>query len=761
MSNPLTVHDLTGCAPTPLANYLKALAILRLVSEQADSGARGWWEGERFRLATKLSREELERFFLDDYRPTPILAPWGKGSGFYQHADPALSAIDASNAARFGPFRAGIAAARALMDAIQAADAQLRAVKARATMRGQAKAEKEKIIASEEYKRDFGIADRLFKTLKAELILKVGYQWRGEHSRWLASVLVVNSECEAQFPALLGTGGNDGRLDFTNNAMQRLGELFELTAENAPAFPASTGKLRHAIWGSACPKLSNSVGMGQFLPDTVGGANSGNGADGASFDNAFNYVFVLEGALSLTSSATKRLGTSGSSRAVAPFAVTFGAGGYASRSSADDGARGEQWMPLWAQPCTQSEVAQMFRDGRASVNRKSVRDSLDIARSIAGLGATRGIFAFARYGYIERNGQSNLAIPLGQFSVPERANSRLDAFANIDSWLIKLKRIARDNDALPSVVRCERDISDSALALFGAPDGPENWQRLLIDLGRFDSNLRLGIGAKAGAVPSLSAQWAHYAEDSSTEFRLAQAFAFQAQNWFGDKAVNRMRRHLLPLDRFGHYDAKAAAGAVVIHRRHAIADLSSVVLRRIVDANKADARRFPLQAAPGSDSSLADIVGFLHSRVDLDRMLDLACGLMAVDLRASLRGRRKPWQPFPDVMPPEPWSAIRLAHLPFELAGGLSIPVDPAITRRLMSDDVPGAVELALRRVNAHGIRPAFKSAAAAAGTGPLWAASLAFPITQTTAARLLRQLDPSHAALTHSPADKGNRHVN
>ena len=56
------VHQLDGCAPAPLAHYLKALGILRLVAEQADSDARGWWDGDRFRLATKLTREEIETF---------------------------------------------------------------------------------------------------------------------------------------------------------------------------------------------------------------------------------------------------------------------------------------------------------------------------------------------------------------------------------------------------------------------------------------------------------------------------------------------------------------------------------------------------------------------------------------------------------------------------------------------------------------------------------------------------------------------------
>ncbi len=35
--------ELTGCIPIPLSHYLKALGILRLVSEQVDTDAKGWW----------------------------------------------------------------------------------------------------------------------------------------------------------------------------------------------------------------------------------------------------------------------------------------------------------------------------------------------------------------------------------------------------------------------------------------------------------------------------------------------------------------------------------------------------------------------------------------------------------------------------------------------------------------------------------------------------------------------------------------------
>ena len=74
--------SLNGCTPTPLASYLKALGVLRLISSPAnhvsgraaDSHARGWWENENFHLRTTLSRAALLHFFLQDYAPSPIIA---------------------------------------------------------------------------------------------------------------------------------------------------------------------------------------------------------------------------------------------------------------------------------------------------------------------------------------------------------------------------------------------------------------------------------------------------------------------------------------------------------------------------------------------------------------------------------------------------------------------------------------------------------------------------------------------------------------
>jgi CRISPR-associated protein Csx17 len=81
MSDILT---LDGCRPTPLASYLKALGILRLIAEQADRTARGFWRSERFQLKTALDRDGFRCFFLEDYAPTPIIAPWNGRAGFLE-----------------------------------------------------------------------------------------------------------------------------------------------------------------------------------------------------------------------------------------------------------------------------------------------------------------------------------------------------------------------------------------------------------------------------------------------------------------------------------------------------------------------------------------------------------------------------------------------------------------------------------------------------------------------------------------------------
>ncbi len=97
---------LNGCAPIPLAHYLKALGVLRLVSEQMEVTARGSWLNDHLRLHFSADAAALVEFFIHSYRPTAVLAPWNGGSGFFpKDNDEALTAIEKGTAARLEPYR--------------------------------------------------------------------------------------------------------------------------------------------------------------------------------------------------------------------------------------------------------------------------------------------------------------------------------------------------------------------------------------------------------------------------------------------------------------------------------------------------------------------------------------------------------------------------------------------------------------------------------------------------------------------------------
>jgi len=100
---------LDGCTCEPLGSYLKSLAVLRLLAEQKDPLVKGWWEDGTFCIDSSLDREGIIQFFLEDYQPTPIVAPWNGGSGFYEGDNrTGLEAIRDSISPRYESYRQAI-----------------------------------------------------------------------------------------------------------------------------------------------------------------------------------------------------------------------------------------------------------------------------------------------------------------------------------------------------------------------------------------------------------------------------------------------------------------------------------------------------------------------------------------------------------------------------------------------------------------------------------------------------------------------------
>lgn len=763
------VHPLDGCAPAPLAHYLKALGILRLVAEQADSNARGWWDGDHFRLATTLSRDELEGFFLYDYQPTPLVSPWNKGAGFFSKNDPALSSVENSLSPRFKGFRSVIKESRSQIEDLSKADKEVRDIKAETKVRRMTTAERNRIKTSEDYKNRLRKADNRFKQTKEDLIPNFRLNWRGAHREWLDAAMVLADNGTPKYPALLGTGGNDGRLDFTNNFMKRISETFDLGSEDGGPRDTASAWVAGALWGLPVPGNSAGRPVGQYLPGTAGGANNGNGPDSDSMVNPVDFILMLEGTIAFNSHASRRFGSSESSRAASPFVVNACGAAYASSSASDESARGEQWMPLWSRPSTYTELRQLLAEGRAQVGAKTAREPLDLARAVKSLGAARGIKAFQRYGYIERNGQSNLAVPLGRFETADRQSEHLACIDDLDSWLRRLRREARDQNAPARLAAIEKRLVDALFALTEHPRNPECWQRVLSQLVEAEETMAHGSGFVAQPVPCLRPAWVAASYDGTPEFRLALAFALQSCSYrvSGRWVKDQIRRHWLPLEskrpqlpldpeRKWRFATTGTDGGtrlemqpeVVMHGRRGVDDAVALVERRLVEASQRGDRYLPLKAAPRTAASIADLTALLSGGVDLDHTLSLGRALMALDRKAWAEQYIPIELPRPSDWPDDAWLAIRLCALPWSLKTRsgfeLDIGTNPALVRRLAAGDGTSAIELALRRLHAVGVRCTVRVGVVSPKTARLWAAALAFPITQRTAEQFLHHLDPT-----------------
>jgi CRISPR-associated protein Csx17 len=690
----LHAHDLPGCAPEPLAHYLKALGILRLVADQRDEGARGLWRNERFVLVTKLDRAALLEFFSKDYVPTPILAPWNGGSGFYpKDKRDALLAIRDCSTVRFEPYRKAIRNAEALVA-------------------GRPKSPKD--------------------DEKSSLLAAYARTQDDPAYAWLSATVALDREGAGRYPALLGSGGNDGRLDFTNNFMQRLVELVDVGTGGVRR--GAVPLLELALFGGARVGLVDHA-IGQFLPGAAGGANGTAGFEAGARMNPWDFVLMLEGAVVLRVAALRRLDGSEIAQAAAPFALRNTTEGYGTATATDASARGEQWFPVWQKPASLAEVAHLFAEAKLAAGRGPAESALDAARAAARLGAARGVSSFRRFSFIERNGQANLAVPLGAVAVTGAPRVRL--LDELDEWLDRFRRAGRADHAPASFQRNLRAIEGAAFACTRPDATAAAWQRLVCALGEAEEGMVRRPKATAAShllpLPRLSPSWLDTIDDGATETRLAVAISSgRAPRRPGAKDLGPIRANCAPLaPSLTAFRATSESLArdpdVVWTGRDLILDLGACVLRRAIRAKESGYRAFPLDGA--RPAMLDDVAAFLEGLVDEALVAQLARGLMSVDFTEhSGRGTAARFGPLPGVL--ACYAVFRTVFSPWETEGARAAP-DPTALRLLLGGRVNDALRVATSRMIAMGLRPKIRVAAGDAMTAQRLAAALAIPITK------------------------------
>lgn len=672
--------QLPGCRPEPLAHYLKALGILRLVSEQADPEVRGWWADDEFRLRTKLNCEELEKFFLEDYHPTPVVAPWNGGSGFYPNdRKEAIEAIFSSRASRFVDYQATVKQSKEII--------QLLALK-----------------------------DKPDVDDKPGLLRACRGRFSEKSLVWLDAAYVLTEE-GAKYPPLLGTGGNDGRLEFTNNFMQRLMELFDpLTGH--PEVLSKTW-LSSALWSEPVTGLLTDRPIGQFSPGAAGGANAAVGFSSRSLINPWDFVLMIEGAVLFGSAATRRLQASGGSEVSYPFVTRAAGVGYPSASGADETPRGEMWMPIWTAPVRISEVAALFSEGKAQVGRRIAKTGVDFSRAIAALGTDRGVQSFCRYGFQVRNGLAYFATPLSRWRVVSRPETNL--LFEFDHWLVRFRREATGNTAPARMGQVLRAIERAIMEFCQTGDAPRT-ASILIALGEAEAALAQSPQFRKKhilkPVPLLSPKWLEAANDGSVEFRLAASLASVG-----------LRENMEPVQVgavwAGWLDTDTHPRVVWGHG--SLTDnLIAVLSRRCMNAKQEQRKRLPL--AGRYTTSLNDICEFIAGNVDERRLEGLLRGLTLINWRLVQESTQATVDD--ESLLPGLYALLKLTHLPNPFRG-ISIPYMPAILVRAAAGDASEASRQAIRRLRGCGFIPAVEAISEPANVTHRIAGAVLFPISK------------------------------
>lgn len=627
----MTTLPLPGCTPEPLMSYLKALGVFRLVAEQADPDARLSWNGGLAQLDSKLDRDGLMTFFLDEYRPTPIVTPWNSASGFAptkadnkapkdKAAREAIERIAGTTINRFQNYREAIGVIRH-------------------TARGDED--------SKSWKQDY------FCRCRAELPDSV--------VGWLDTCFALTNDSLPPF-LLLGSGGNDGVTDFGSLYMQRLTDvLIQPQLGSTPrqflnsalfADVEQDGRLS----GERPPSLLQDT-VGQFNPGGIGGANATQGDfEAKSIINPWDFVLMVEGTLLFAGAVARRMG-SNTAKAVFPFtveSVIVGNGSFCEKEARIQGKEppnsGELWVPLWKRAASFAEVKHLFAEGRAQLGRQQARNSIEFALSVCTLGVSRGIESFVRFGFLRRNGKAFLATPLGRLNVEPRPRAELLTDSGLVRWLDKLRDACRENDGkkekVPARYKTVLRQIDRAMFQFANRSERGNDAKYLIDVlravGRAEQTIATqGLsffkdkkyGWRIYPLRDLDSQWLEQIKDTP-EFRLAASLAgIREVVNAGKMQVGRLRHYMEAVEgeRFVNWTKSQnfKTSSAVWSNRSCVANLAAVFRRRQMEAFRGGLVGVPLNSPVFA--RLDDVIAFLNGQTDDYKLSDLLWALIGVE----------------------------------------------------------------------------------------------------------------------------------
>lgn len=403
----------TALRLSPLASYLSALGLLKVIGQQLDAAAQGYWRQGHFHLITRHSPEVIADFFANDYRPSPCLTPWNKikggGKGYLDGEVPA--AVAQLQGERFAELqRIAAVAARVMPPFVRAG-----------------RVEKEEKIQA------FAALDRQAQS--------------DAFSAWLSICAVLTTVAKgdtiARYPALLG--GTAGYLA-TDFGAQYVNALANAKAEHFLA----------TIDGSTSKALQLASGN-TLIYDPPGRGDSQQGYQVAVSEiqttraNPADLILAAEGMTFFEGYATTAQqdeeGQGGIRQASFTLAVVHHSSLHPSSSWLENKGQlsEELWCPIWDEPCHYDDVRQALKRVAMLPLPRQLQTGTDFALFATKLGRQQGLSGFARYCFPARIGQGTKIPSLVEvFPLGDAREDRSDVLAELAQFSSTLRWRTRD-----------------------------------------------------------------------------------------------------------------------------------------------------------------------------------------------------------------------------------------------------------------------------------------------------------------------------
>ncbi|MGB3293410.1 MAG: type I-U CRISPR-associated protein Csx17 [Phormidesmis sp.] len=639
-----------GCGLEPIADYLKALGLLRVLPH-----SKGWWQNGEFWIEGDRPPDEVIDYLTEQASVTPLFNPWNGDSGFWTEG------------------RAKEAIRR--LASVKESDRTKRYVKARD--KGLA------IVAASGLKKQPSKGNAKNRLIQACQSRITDSDWQAWYKTVVQLVEVTRNNktiVEAKGSRLLGTQGNlGGGNDLGANYLDAWSRLIDLETGN----PLNGAKQywQASIFGQSLPKsLDNSPLLAQYAPVTdytldskaYPYQKSGGGSTAAA--NPADVVLLTEGLLTFSSIAKRPLDSSDSSVAFYSLAVNLAAGIAQTSVSGELRAGVEEfWLPIWNQPKSFEGLrSDLLTELRGPLPKQTALDTFDFVELLSNKAAERKIPQWSRYAFFPRKGQTNFAISLGIFT-PGGYNLG----AELDSYRRSLCRFGYSDISPGQIGALARQLEAQ---LFALASGHGQVLQTLALLGDIELYLTRSPASqeKIQSLPQLDSDWIVRAlsERETPTVRLALSLAsLWLRSHLSNARLGKNNRWFWGEEPVT-WSGDLSANLIALQRRWAIR----------VSQGKQPYPDFRINA------TFADISAFLSGNVDPVELTRLAVGFslckMPKTIFSSLGADLIKLPALYSLAAYCQWSAVGIGSGMNQIASGNSEMAAQTVSQRLRANDL-------------------------------------------------------------------------